>query len=132
MSPEAIQKLRRKFISITMMSVFIVLLIIGAAVNLISYAISISSIKNSLAQILERELVIEQDDDDDDFQPYFRIFAPEYINNRFYILTYDKDGFLTKYTTNVKDSETEFEVVSEYAKNLFNGRKTFGRKSSVY
>ena len=81
MSAEDIRKRRKKFIGISMLSLFLVMTFVLLAINLTVYFLNVSSIRNRLNGLSGQQ---EQDQRHDFTSPSMGdIFAPELRNNLF-------------------------------------------------
>lgn len=128
MSAEDIRKLRKKFIGISMLSLFLVMTFVLLAINLTVYFLNVSSIRNRLNGLSGQQ---EQDQRHDFTSPSMGdIFAPELRNNLFYVVTFDEDGACA-IRTNAQDRMTE-EEIADFAYTIRDKRANFGREGSYY
>ena len=104
MSSREIRRLRRKFIAVSMLSIFLAMMFIGSTVNVLSYLISRVSVNNTLDALIEDAENVEERE-----RTYgislSDIFAPKYGRNAFFVLRFSKDGELLKLYTNSRDSD---------------------------
>ena len=136
MSTKEIQRLRRKFIMISMFSFFLVMLFIGLVINTISFSVTSISIHSTLENIAAKEGLSEDNlYDPQSIHPRLPslvdAFSPTYRHNHFFVLRYQSDGSLEKCVTN-SDSETEIEMVKSYAESMRSFLKSFGRYGPYY
>lgn len=133
MNAREIKRLRRKFIAISMASIFVTMLFIGATVNLFSYLISRVSIDNTLDRLIEDAETVETvEADEQSYQFSFSdVFAPKYGRNAFFILRFSEDGTLLKLYSNAQNSD-EAEQVKRYAAVLFDRTSTTGQYYGYY
>ncbi|MBP3871965.1 MAG: HAMP domain-containing histidine kinase [Faecalicoccus sp.] len=96
MNEKEIRNLRYRFISMAMTSFILVILVVGALINITNYIVAQRDIQWSLDQ-----LIIHQDDIDEYYKEmysssenpsFIEVISPSYRNNQFYIFTYDKHG----------------------------------------
>ena len=130
MSAENIRKLRHKFIAISMASIFVVMTVVGLALNLVSYSFVARSIRRSL-----NDLIIENDLRDEQIfaLPNFgNIFSPEYNRNHYFVVNYSADGEVADSHTNVNADEEERAIAMEYCEDVYNSGRTFGRKGNYF
>lgn len=115
---------------VAMISIFVVMVFIGAAINVVSYSISIGAIRKSLDGLLEQD---SREKRILDFTPSVeQIFSPDYEHNHYFTLTYDENGQEVKLRTNAEDQTEEIDSVREYAEEILEGKRTFGRKGIFY
>ena len=124
-----IRKLRHKFIGISMISIFIVMLFVGAAINVASYFFATNSIHNSLTNLIEQNGVREMRGV---FNPNIAdIFNPEYNRNHYYVIVYSASGEVVDEKTNSADVE-EDEFIETYADKVFSHKIEFGRLQNYF
>ena len=129
MSAADIRKLRKKFIVIAMLSVFIVMLFLGTTINLISYSIALNAINGTLNKLIEQDGPKSQAMG---ASPSISdIFSPEYNHNHYLVVTFDKEGNEVRVSKN-SDGDEETEIMKNYAESALAGRIDFGRKGNYY
>ena len=138
MSEREIQKLRRKFIFLSMISFVMVMLFIGGVIMTFSYIATSYTIKRRLEGISGNTDNFPDDDIYDYIQagdrpklPSFsEAFAPAYRHNHYFIFTYDVSGILDCESNSFDEEETAY--VSRFAADLINSRERFGRFGNYY
>ena len=129
MNTREIRHLRRKFIVISMLSIFLVMLFIGFTVNVGSYLISRVSVDDTLDRLIDGEKV-EQNSQSRAFS-FSEIISPNYGGNTFFILRFDSDGKLRKLISNSAKSD-ETALVKEYAPLLLEKSAKSGQYAGYY
>jgi len=118
-----------------MVSVLLVMLFIGAVINVFSYTVATRAISNKLTGIVDANESAEQlsrrDDNGDPSAPSFSdALSPSFNHNHFFVVTYN-GGEETKFDTNSNDSE-ETGAAKGYAYNILNEGRTSGRYGNYY
>ena len=136
MNTKQIHALRRKFIIIAMLSFLMVMVFIGAVINIVSHTVTIRSIKTALDNIRESEGKLNDlpktGEGDLPFDPsFYDAFAPEYRHNHFFMMTFDSEKSIGYFSSNAVN-EREMELVRKYAENIMDGDDTFGRYGTYY
>ena len=130
MSSREIRRLRRKFIAVSMLSIFLAMMFIGSTVNVLSYLISRVSVNNTLDALIEDAENVEERE-----RTYgislSDIFAPKYGRNAFFVLRFSKDGELLKLYTNSRDSD-EGEYIQTFAGELLQKTAENGQYRGYY
>ena len=124
-----IRHLRHKFIAIAMLSLSIVLVFLGVALNVISYYFSVTAIRKTLSNITELDAAVETRQFDQQ-RPFFEIFTPEYRHNHYFVLTYQQQDRIRQFGNTI--DEDEWSVVYNYADDALNSRATFARRGNYY
>ena len=128
MSAADIRKLRRKFIGIAMISLLLVMIFIGLAVNLTNFFFSRASIRTKLEGLA---LQSKPEEARGGGSPTMgEIFSPEFEHNHYYVFTYGEEEE-PQIRSNAMNASDEDEV-SEYAASVYVGRSNFGKKGSCY
>jgi signal transduction histidine kinase len=130
MNSREIQRLRLKFISISMLSIFLAMTFIGLTVNAFAYAISRLSVNRVLNRVLSSAEELDEQDMEYDFS-ITDIFAPEYGRNACYVLSFDADGTQLSIQSNVSNS-WEAQLVERYAADLLESRRKDGEYHGYY
>ena len=128
MSAADIRKLRRKFIGIAMISLLLVMIFIGLAVNLTNYFFSRASIRKKLEGLASQTEV--EDARGGGTPTMGEIFSPEFDHNRYYVFTYGETE-APQMRSNAMDA-SDAEEVSTYAAEVYDGRSDFGKKGSYF
>ncbi len=143
MNTAEIHRLRKKFITVSMLAVFLVLLFIGLTISLISYTVYTSSIRNALNGLASSGAVpFAPIGEREGFQPggptMMDAFSPSFRQNHFFIFTHDGSE-LTLVNTNAigssDDDEQERSTALEYAGNIESSdlrSRAFGNYGSYY
>ena len=96
MNTREIQKIRRKFIAVAMLSFFLVALFIGVFINVVNYYLTQREIDYSLEYIFEVKDALESEGESmeeiEEGPSFFDVFSPSYRTGRYYIFTFDEDG----------------------------------------
>ena len=120
MSAAEIQRLRVKFIAISMLSIFLAMTFIGFTVNVVTYSISRISIDHTLSALIDNAEGAETARRHEYRMSFSDIFSPEYERNVCYTFFYDGNGNLLRYHSNLQD-DSETELVLGYAETILNG-----------
>jgi len=137
MNTKEIQKLRRKFIIIAMLSFFMVMFFIGMVINVTSHTISINSIKSTLDSIeqnggLREDTEITDQDMTKPFSPGIAdAFAPTYKHNHFFFLKFDATGTFNELESNTLSAD-ETELVKSYSETIMKHEDSFGHYGVYY
>lgn len=135
MNKKEIERLRRKFILIAMISVFLVMLFIGGIINTVSIVTSRSAIKSTLQNIIEND-----GDSQENMEPFSGekpsapsmsdAFFTNFKHNHFFL--FNTEGKTLTLINDNTNNETETEAASEYAETINGWGKTFGRYGNYY
>lgn len=125
-----IRKLRYKFIAIAMISLLLVMIFIGTAVNIASYYLAVRSIRKTLTDLSYQNEII-QNRTDAESPRIADIFAPEYLHNLFYIATFDETGEQIDAKSNT-DTESELDKLRTYAYDVYQGQRNFAQKGNYF
>ena len=120
MNAKEIQKLRRKFILIAMVSFLLVSAFIGALINVATYAVTQREINWTLDRIAENHGIFENENDRREPPDTFavsEIFSPAYQRSSFYHFTYDASGAQTAFFTG-KGSGLSEETITAIAQEI--------------
>ena len=136
MNTKEIHALRRKFIIISMLSFFLVMVFIGTVINIVSYTVTIRSIKTALNNIRENEGKIndlpETGENGAPFDPSFLdAFSPKYRHNHYFMLEFDEESSITTFSSNAINNR-EMELVQQYSEQILEDDDTFGRYGVYY
>ncbi len=129
MNVKEIQRLRFKFIFISMMSILMVMVFIGSVINIFSRAVSSRAIRQTLAYIAENDSQDYGDHSEEDSLD--QIFSPSFRRNHFYIFIFDQSAELTKTISNTKNT-LEISSAQDYAKNILSSNINYGRTGMFY
>lgn len=136
MNTKEIQRLRNKFIVISMVSVFLVMLFIGGVINFVVLTVTRRAIRSTVYFIAERdgeiqEEMMRKDDERMGFPSFSEAFSPDFKRNHFFVIKYSSNGIFSGIVSN---TETGSEIVAAKAaaQELFNGSNEFGRYGSYY
>ena len=116
MSTREIQRLRTKFISVAMLSIFLAMLFIGGTVNAVAFAISRYSVDRTLTEMINGVRNADSEGQNYNFT-LSQIFAPDYGRSVFFVLTYDEYNELTGIVSNVPESYGN-NLVEGYSRDL--------------
>lgn len=135
MSEREIKDLRSRFIWIAMSSFVLVILFVGALINIANYVVAQRDVQWSLDQlVLDQDAMEEHYDDTHPFQEdpsFLEVFSPSYRNNTFYILTYDKKGKEKSLYASKANSYSE-SVIRERAEEIMLNDTEQGRNGMFY
>lgn len=136
MNTKEIHALRRKFIIISMLSFLLVMVFIGTVINIVSYTVTIRSIKTALNNIRENEGKIndlpETGENGAPFDPSFLdAFSPKYRHNHYFMLEFDEESSITTFSSNAINNR-EMELVQQYSEQILEDDDTFGRYGVYY
>ena len=136
MNTRTIQKLRHKFILITMFVFILVMTVMGACINLSNYYVSEKQIRKVLDYMIEHEGQINRAKDKEEENSsrgnYLDEFSPEFaLSARYFTATFSKEGKLSDIrTTHV--SEYTRENASNYAETAYKRDTKYGRIGNFY
>ena len=89
MNRKEIERLRRKFIFISMISILLVMLFIGGIINAVSVTASRSAIRYALEGIVQSGGVMQRNNSEDNGQPVspsvIEAFSPNFRHNHFFL-----------------------------------------------
>ncbi len=136
MNTKEIHALRRKFIIIAMLSFLLVMVFIGTVINIMSYTVTVRSIKSTLNNIKESEGKMndapEVGEGDMPFMPtFFDAFSPKYRHNHYFMIVYDSQNNVTLFSSNAIN-DSELQLVQKYAQQIMEDDKTFGSYGVYY
>ena len=138
MNTKEIQKLRRKFILIAMLSFLLVMVFIGVFINVSSHVVSVNSIKSTLSNLLRNQGVRNEDeeifnrDDNRPFTPSIGdVFSPSYRHNHFFFIRFDGSGNVSEFISNSNNSN-EMNLVVGYSQEMLKDDDTFGHYGVYY
>lgn len=129
MNAADIRKLRYKFIFVSMMSIFVVMVFLGTAINLVSYSFVVNSIRRQLDGIIAQNGVREAQNSSD--PGLADIFTPDYNHNHFFVNSYDAQGTVQETRSNSTDAD-ELATVETYMQVVYNRRAAFGRHDDYF
>lgn len=127
MNAADIRRLRKKFIGIAMLSLFLVMIFIVTAINLSVYFFTLSSVHKRLDGLSEQP--VQEQMHNFSAPSMDDIFSPQLSNNLFYVFVFKEDG---SYTVRTNTPEKVSEEVISRAEILQSGNKGFGREGSYY
>ena len=138
MNTKEIQRLRRKFIVIAMLSFFLVMVFIGVVINVSTHMVTINSIKSTLRDISMNQGIrmdVEDSfywDDNGPFSPSITdVFSPSYRHNHFFYMRYNAKDNTCSVSSNATNN-AEIELVNSYADKLLEDEDTFGHYGVYY
>ena len=137
MNAKEIQRLRRKFILIAMLSFFLVMVFIGVVINVSSYVVTINSIKTTLTNISRNQGIRTDDDifslpDNGPFTPSIEdIFSPSYRHNHFFFIEFNDTNSICIFVSN-SNNNNERNLVSSYAEKIIKEDESFGHYGVYY
>ena len=135
MNAKEIRRLRKKFILIAMVSIFLAMLFIGAMINLVSFHATQREIRWTLNYIIENRGELQGDESSiiELFQnPSLpEVFAPSYRSSSFYIFIYDQDGTMLE-TKSDKDNWNSIDEIERYADTALERKVNYGRYGMYY
>lgn len=135
MNEREIKNLRLQFIRMAMTSFILVILFVGALINIANYVVAQRDVQWSLDQlVLYKDEIEDHYDDTHPFQEdpsFIDIFSPSYRNNTFYILTYDKNGKEQSLYASRANSYSE-SVIRERAEGIMEIDDEQGRNGMFY
>lgn len=121
MSAKQIHNMRRKFISISMLSFFVVILLIGSLINLSNFIIQSIEIEYSLDEILDKKNSIEDKDENiselRENLSIIELFSPSYQRNTFYVFEYDNQGHELSFSASRGNTYRE-DVIRQMSKTI--------------
>ncbi|MBO4414397.1 MAG: HAMP domain-containing histidine kinase [Lachnospiraceae bacterium] len=137
MNAKEIHRLKWKFIVTAMLSFFLVMVFIGVVINVSSHAVTVNSIKTTLANITRNQGVRDEYDgifDRSDNRPFTPsigdIFSPSYRHNHFFFMEFEDDDVCV-FVSN-SDNSSELDLVYEYSTEILKSDKTFGHYGVYY
>lgn len=137
MNTNEIRKLRRKFILIAMFSFLMVMLFIGAVINISSHIVTINSIKTALTGIEDNQgrrddELFPEDESGRPFSPSFdEAFSPTYKHNHYFYMKYNSQSGTTETISN-SNNTNELQLVDKYTRRILEGGETFGHYGVYY
>ena len=129
MNVDNIRKLRRKFVIISIVSIFVVMALVGTAVNVASYTFVTGSIRKTLNTIIGEEGIPNQAAPGD--LAWTDMFSPAYTHNHFIVVRYDAEGTPLFQNGNVEDEE-ELATMQDYVEGAYYHRASFGRQGRYF
>ena len=120
MNAKEIQKLRRKFILIAMVSFLLVTVFIGSLINVATFAVTQGEITWTLERISEDRGAFDNANERREPPNAFavlEIFSPAYQRSSFYHITYDASGAQTAFFAG-KDSGSSEEEIAQTAQDI--------------
>ena len=130
MSTREIQQLRKKFISASMLSIFLAMMFIGTTVNVIAYAISRTAVNRSLEELISGARRNEVEDHDYSIT-LSQIFLPDYDRNAFLVLAFDEDSELVSLYSNIPETYVKT-LIQGYSLELLHGNLEHGSYQGYY
>jgi len=141
MNSREIQRLRKKFIMVAMLSLFLAMFCIGAAIfssSVVSYRYMIHAALNELAEndgdpwSNNSETETEDDSRTAKTPSVFDVFTSQFDRyNHYFAVIYDVGGNVEKVKTSI-DSTGEESLAETYAKMIYSSGKTYGRYGKYY
>ena len=138
MNTQEIQKLRRKFIIIAMLSFLLVMVFIGAFINISTHVVTVNSIKSTLKDISINQGIradVEEAgywEENMPFSPTWEdVFSPSYRHNHFFYIKYNATDSSCMVLSN-SNNKGEIERVSTLAEDLLEDKGKFGSKGVYY
>lgn len=127
MNSRSIQKLRRKFIFISSLTYFLVIVFMGGCINAVNMTSTRFQIKNVLDYIIENDGEIPNEVTDD----YARSFSAEFSHSaRYFTVTYGTDGEAKSVNTfHSQYTNAEAEALAD---QVVDGKRSFGRRGNYY
>ena len=108
MTAKEIQRLRYKFIGISMGSILLVMLFIGIVINTVVLTVTRRAIRSTLDQITERDGEIEEmtqkEEGRMDFPSFAEAFSPDFKKNHFFVIKYTSKGIFSGIVSNTQIS----------------------------
>ncbi len=118
MNTREIKALRKKFIVIAMVSIFLAMLFIGATINTGSLVVSRIALNKTLDSLADNAGKDDQESQEPPGKPsIYDLFVTDYSRNRYYVFIYSQDGTLQSYKTNMQET-SELATVTGYANEL--------------
>lgn len=132
MNAREIQALRRKFIAIAMLSIFIVMAFIGGAVNLFTHSISSNAIFRTLYELIDDPDAFSYGADFSSDGPSFSdVFSPQYRRNHYFVFGCGSAETRLLYTNS--QDENEISMLTGFASEMYaDGTSGRGRYGSYY
>ena len=137
MNTAAIKQLRRKFIFVAMISLFLTMLFISVTINIANYNTSKMMIRGVMDHIIENNG--EMDLEHDDYNNYLKggigfvdVFSPHYGRYQYYSCIFDKSGNIVKSINRIENSEIDDSTYQDYAKRVMENDKIFVRYGNYY
>ena len=138
MNTKEIRRLRRKFIIISMLSFFLVMVFIGVVINVSSHVVTVNSIKSTLHDISMNQGIRLEDEDgfyrdeNGPFSPSITdVFSPTYRHNHFFYMKYNASDNICTVSSN-SNNDFELKLVNSYADKLIDSDETFGHYGVYY
>ena len=138
MNTKEIQKLRRKFILIAMLSFLLVMVFIGLLINISTHVVTVNSIKSTLKDISINQGIradVEENsywEGNRPFSPTLEdIFSPSYRHNHFFYIKYNASYDTCMFSSN-SNNNGEIERVSSLAEELLEDDDSFGSRGVYY
>ena len=138
MNAGEIKKLRYKFILIATVSILLVMIFIGSAINIISYAVATKAIKQRLSGLIMAETMQGEDltsryGDSPSSPSFSDAFSPGFDQNRFFVVSFndEEEELMEGFRTNSTD-EDEIESAKGFAEDVRSSARSFGRYGTLY
>jgi len=130
MNSREIKALRKKFIVIAMVSIFLAMLFIGATVNTVSLIVTRTSINRTL-DLLIADAAGESISQPERSSPFWEVFSTDYRRSRYYVVTFDQSGEIVSVESNMQDSSDESQI-EQYGMEIVQSNTTRGHKGDYY
>ena len=141
MNTKEIQRLRKKFIIISMISVFLVMLFIGGVINFVVLTVTRRAIRSTVYSIAARNGEISEMNEPEEnmgkengmmgFPSFAEAFSPDFKHNHFFVIKYSAGNIFAGIVSNTESSSERVDAKDAGAK-ILTGSKDFGRYGSYY
>ena len=135
MNEKEIRNLRYRFIRMSLTSFVLVILVVGALINITNYIVAQRDIQWSLDQLITHqndiEAYYEEMYSSSENPSFIEVISPSYRNNQFYILTYDKHGKEISFYAS-KGSPYNEDRINQRAKSILQREEEQGRDGMYY
>ncbi|MBR1693687.1 MAG: HAMP domain-containing histidine kinase [Lachnospiraceae bacterium] len=134
MNADAIRKLRMKFISISMVSLFITMIFISDAINLANYVSSIQLVRQVLYYIVQNDGEVSPRNEDREIgriNSFSGAFQPQYWHYQYFSCICDAQGNVSS-VINHLDAQNDGADLIQYAETVFQENGTFGTYEQYY
>ncbi|MCR5703670.1 MAG: HAMP domain-containing histidine kinase [Eubacterium sp.] len=137
MNTAAIKQLRKKFVLIAMLSLFLAMLFIGLMINVANYNTTKIMLKQVMTHIIENDG--ELNEEEVHYEHSFKrgtgildAFTPHYGRYQFYSCIFDKEKNLIKGINEIEYKEIDDSTYQQYAVNALEEEKSFVRYGTHY
>ncbi|MBQ6376900.1 MAG: GHKL domain-containing protein [Lachnospiraceae bacterium] len=135
MNTRSIQTLRRKFILVSMVAYILVILFLGACINLFNQIVTRGQIRAALGYMLQEEMEHgsgEEGREDKPADSTLEFLSPEFqYSARYFIVVYDTEGDILKFDSS-RSSRLTRDEAEKMAEKVFRAGHIYGNDSFFF